>query len=83
VTLALIYLSVTASLGIASGRFGPALAFGLSTNVLPWLLMFPAMGYGFFGVHGPEGTRLFVSSLINHACYGIGLWLGVRMMGSP
>jgi hypothetical protein len=23
-----------------------ALAFGLMTNVLPWLVMFPSMGYG-------------------------------------
>jgi hypothetical protein len=37
------------------------------------------MGYGFFGAQGPEGSRLFVSSLVSHACYGIGLWLGVRM----
>jgi hypothetical protein len=58
----------------------PALAFGVSTNVFPWLLMFPAMGYGFFGAHGPEGTRLFVSSLISHVFFGLGIWLGVRVM---
>jgi len=81
ITLALIYLSLTASVGVVPGRLAPALAFGLSTNVFPWLLMFPAMGYGFFGAQGPEGTRLFVSSLINHACYGIGLWFGARIMG--
>src|SRR5262249_42110126 len=71
ITLALIYLTLTASLGVASERIVPALAFGLATNVFPWLLMFPAMGYGFFGTQGPEGTRLLVSSLINHAFYGI------------
>jgi hypothetical protein len=58
----------------------PALAFGLCTNVFPWLLMFPAMGYGFFGAHGPEGTRLFASSLVSHAFFGLGIWLGVRAM---
>jgi hypothetical protein len=57
-----------------------ALAFGLSTNVFPWLLMFPAMGYGFFGAHGPAGTRLFVSSLVSHTFFGLGLWIAVRMM---
>lgn len=56
-----------------------ALAFGLCTNVFPWLLMFPAMGYGFFGAHGPQGTRLFVSSLISHAFFGFGLWIAVRL----
>ena len=59
---------------------GVALAFGLSTSVLPWLVMFPAMGYGVFGTHGPEGTRLFVSSLISHAFFGLGLWLALRVM---
>ena len=43
------------------------------TNVLPWLLMFRAMGYGFFGAHGPAGTRLFVSSLVSHAFFGLGI----------
>jgi hypothetical protein len=57
---------------------GIALAFGLATNAFPWLLMFPAMGYGWFGAHGPDGTRLFVSSLMSHAFFGLGLWLAVR-----
>ena len=57
-----------------------ALAFGLCTNVFPWLLMFPAMGYGFFGSHGPEGTRLFVSSLVSHFLFGLGIWLAIRAM---
>ena len=58
-----------------------ALAFGLCTNVLPWLLMFPAMGYGFFGSHGPAGTKLFVSSLTNHAFFGLGIWIGLQIAG--
>ena len=58
---------------------GIALAFGLCTNVLPWLLMFPAMGYGLFGTHGPDGTRLFVSSLMSHAFFGLGLWITGRI----
>jgi hypothetical protein len=56
-----------------------ALGFALCTNLLPWLLMFPAMGYGWFGAQGPPGTRLFVSSLVTHFFYGLGLWLGVSI----
>ena len=59
---------------------GPALAFGLSTSLLPWFLMFPSMGYGLFGAHGPDGTRLFVSSLVSHAFFGLGLWIAARAM---
>ena len=57
---------------------GVALTFGVGTCVLPWLLMFPAMGYGVFGLHGPDGTRLFVSSLVSHALFGLGLWTAIR-----
>jgi len=66
--------------GWPTRSLSPALAFGVCTNVFPWLLMFPAMGYGFFGAHGPEGTRLFVSSLASHGFFGLGIWIALRVM---
>ena len=81
--LAVIYVWMTSQPGWPSRTLAFALGFGLSTNVLPWLLMFPAMGYGFFGSHGPAGTRLFLSSLMSHAFFGLGLWAGIRMAGLP
>jgi hypothetical protein len=36
--------------------------------------MFPAMGFGLFGVKGPADRKLFVTSLLNHLFYGFGLW---------
>ena len=80
-------MSLTALFVLLAHRVGwpaksvsPALVFGASTSVLPWLLMFPAMGYGFFGAHGPAGTRLFVSSLVSHVFFGLGLWVAVRLL---
>jgi hypothetical protein len=67
-------------MGWQAGRLSPALAFGVCTSVFPWLLMFPAMGYGFFGAHGPAGTRLFVSSLVSHLFFGLGLWIATRII---
>ena len=78
--LAAVYLWTAFEIGWQPRNLALALAFGLCTNLLPWLLMFPAMGYGFFGVNGPEGTRLFISSLLSHAFFGIGLWFGVHVM---
>jgi hypothetical protein len=75
--LAALFVWTTSALGLPRG-LGVSLAFGLCTSVLPWVLMFPAMGYGFFGANGPDGTRLFVSSLISHAFFGLGLWIAVR-----
>jgi hypothetical protein len=79
--LAMLFVWGTAQLGWPRS-FAVALAFGLSTSVLPWFLMFPAMGYGLFGAHGPEGTRLLVSSLMSHAFFGLGLWTASRALAS-
>jgi Protein of unknown function (DUF2938) len=79
ITLALLYLLLSSALGTSPRSLILALGFALCTNLLPWLLMFPAMGYGWFGAQGPPGTRLFVSSLVTHFFYGLGLWLGVSI----
>jgi hypothetical protein len=81
VTLASIYFWGTSRLGWPARNLVLALAFGLCTNVFPWLVMFPAMGYGFFGARGPSGTRLFLSSLISHLCYGLGIRIGIGVVG--
>ena len=80
VTLALAYWLATSALGLSPRNPFTALSFGLTTNALPWLVMFPAMGYGWFGTQGPPGTRLFVSSLTNHCFYGLGLWIGTSLL---
>jgi hypothetical protein len=80
ITLALLYLLMCSAVGLSSHNAIVALAFGLCTTLLPWLLMFPAMGYGWFGSHGPPGTQLLLSSLVTHGFYGVGLWLCVSML---
>jgi len=80
VSLALVYLLVCSASGLRSRSPTTAVGFALCTNLLPWLLMFPAMGYSWFGTHGPPGTRLFVSSLVNHCFHGVGLWLGASIL---
>jgi hypothetical protein len=80
ITLTLACLLATSALGLNPGNPFTAVGFGLTTNVLPWLVMLPAMGYGWFGAHGPGGTRLFISSLINHCFYGLGLWIGASLL---
>jgi len=80
VTLALTYLLACSTLGLSPRSPVTALVFALCTNLLSWLLMFPAMGYGWFGAHGPTGTRLFASSFLTHCFYGLGLWLGASLL---
>ena len=80
--LAALYVWSMHEMGWSSRSLTLALAFGLCTNALPWLVMFPSMGYGWFGAHGPEGTRLFISSLMSHVFFGVGLWVGVRAISA-
>jgi hypothetical protein len=81
VVFASLYLFATSRLDISPRSAGVAVTFGLATCVFPWLLMFPAMGFGLFGVRGPPGTQLFLSSLVGHASYGVGIWLSARVSG--
>jgi hypothetical protein len=46
------------------------LAYGLSTTIFPWFLMFPALGAGWLGGRVPHLTR---TAIWNHTWYGIGL----------
>jgi hypothetical protein len=39
-----------------------SLVFGVATSLLPWLLMFPSMGFGLFGRRGPAELLLFRTS---------------------
>jgi hypothetical protein len=78
--LTALFILIADRIGWQARSLSPAMAFGVCTSVLPWLLMFPAMGYGFFGAHGPDGTRLFVSSLVSHVLFGLGIWIGVQMI---
>jgi hypothetical protein len=81
VVFASMYLFATSSLDMSPRSAGAAITFGLATCIFPWLLMFPAMGFGLFGVRGPPGTQLFLSSLVSHAAYAAGIWLGARVSG--
>ena len=77
VILACLYVWLTSRPGRRPSQLRYALGYAVCTNALPWLIMFPAMGYGLFGVHGPPGTRLFLSSSCSHVFYGLGLWIAM------
>jgi Protein of unknown function (DUF2938) len=51
-------------------------AFGIATAALPLLVLFPSLGYGWFGVRSGEAARLNRIMLLGHTAFGagIGLW---------
>lgn len=49
------------------------LLFGLATSALPWLVLLPAFGWGWFGRRGPRGANALLASPLSHIPYGLGL----------
>jgi hypothetical protein len=74
IALAVLYVVGAGWLGVSPGGFLVALGYGFATCVFPWFLLYPALGFGLFGLRGPPELRLFTSSVMNHLFYGIGLW---------
>ena len=54
---------------------GPALAVGLATLALPFLVMQPAMGLGIAASRTPDPALRRRRSLVAHVCYGVGLYV--------
>ena len=52
--------------------------YGISTAVLPLLVMFPSMGYGWFGLRSGEAGRLNRIMLVGHIAFGVGIGLWAR-----
>ena len=50
-------------------------AFGIATAVLPLLVMFPSMGYGWFGLRSGEAARINRIMLLGHTAFGVGIGL--------
>jgi Protein of unknown function (DUF2938) len=56
-------------------------AFGATTSLLPWLLLLPAFGWGWFGRRGPRGSNALLASIVSHLPYGLGVG-AVMALGS-
>jgi hypothetical protein len=54
----------------------PALAFGLVTVLVPFLVMQPAMGLGVAASRTPRPRAARIQSLTTHAIFGLGLYAG-------
>lgn len=54
-------------------RLWGGLAFGALTSLLPWLLLLPSFGWGWFGRHGPRGAQPLLASTFSHLPYGLGV----------
>lgn len=81
IVLAVLYIGGALWLDLSPGALPVALGYGLATCVFPWFLLFPAMGFGVFGLKGPSELRMLATSVINHLSYGFGLWWSSLVFG--
>ena len=58
----------------------PGLLWGLATALLPWIVLYPVFGWGFFGLRAPEGTRAVLSPTVSHLVYGLGLGIVLNIV---
>ncbi len=55
-----------------------ATAFGIATAAAPFLVFFPSMGYGWFGLRSGEAARVIRITLSGHTAFGVGIGLWAR-----
>jgi hypothetical protein len=74
-TVALMYAVLYLAVGgaLPGSHMISGVLWGLVTAVFPWLILYPAFGWGLFGSASPEGTRPLLSPALSHSLYGLGL----------
>jgi hypothetical protein len=73
--VALIYPALLLTMGLSdpSHPVLGGLLFGLLTSLLPWFVLLPAFGWGWFGRRGPSGANALLASPLSHIPYGLGV----------
>jgi hypothetical protein len=73
--VALLYAAFVQAAGFAqpAQQLWGGLAFGAVTSLLPWLVLLPAFGWGWFGRRGPRGANALLASTVSHVPYGLGV----------
>ena len=57
-----------------------AIIYGITTTVASFFFVYPSMGLGAFGRRSPERVKAFITPLVNHFFYGVGIAVGVILI---
>jgi hypothetical protein len=81
--VALMYAAFVHSVGFVAPthHLWGGVVFGAVTSLLPWLVLLPAFGWGWFGRRGPQGSNALLASTVSHIPYGLGVG-AVMALGS-
>lgn len=69
--------------GDARPGFVAGTGYGIATAALPLVVLFPSLGYGWFGLRSGEAARLNRTMLLGHTAFGIGIGLWAPYFGRP
>ncbi len=58
----------------------PALAFGVATTLVPYLVMQPSFGLGFAASKTPSPNQARLKSLMTHTVFGVGLYIWALLL---
>jgi hypothetical protein len=79
---AVILVALTTPQWLRSPTLMPALVFGVVTVGFPFFVMHPSFGLGLAASKTPNPTQARLRSLMNHAAFGVGLYLSALVMSS-
>ncbi|HMN63081.1 MAG TPA: DUF2938 domain-containing protein [Anaerolinea sp.] len=85
VSFALLFVALAGSAWLEHPRLVPAVLFGLATVLAPFLILQPCFGLGVAASRAPNPALARLRSLMNHAAFGLGLylfgWLAGELLG--
>ncbi len=74
VALAQVFLTLARS-GGRNPTLLEATGYGVATSVLPLLVLFPSLGYGWLGLRSGDAARIDRAMLLGHVAFGLGIGL--------
>ena len=75
VVFAVVFGRIIGAQWTTTPTLAPALAFGLVTVLMPWLLMQPALGAGVAAARTPQPWRSRAISVATHGVFGLGMYV--------
>jgi hypothetical protein len=75
ITFAIAFVALVGIDWLQHPRPIPAVVFGVATVLAPFFIMQPAFGFGVAASKTPDPAQARLRSLMNHAAFGVGLYL--------
>ena len=80
VSFALLFVLLVKAAWLERPTLLPALLFGITTVLVPFLTIQPAFGLGIASSKAPQPYKARFKSLLTHTVFGLGLWLWASLL---